>query len=189
MSDPTQVVHLMNKFPKVCLIDTNVPKIANLATDPASIPNELIDCVLMCVKAVDHVIQNGGLVLDAGDEIFGEYRGQLSMRGQPGVGDKFMKWVHDFRWSKPKINLVTITKKNANGDYDQFPNHAGLKNFDRSDRKFIAVANAHPDKPPIIEATDSKWWGWKDALSETGITVQFICSDYVERKFREKMET
>ncbi len=52
----------------------------------------------------------------------------------------------------------------------------------RSDRKFVAVANAHPDKPPIMHATDSKWWAWKDALKDVGITVHFLCPDYVKAK-------
>jgi hypothetical protein len=96
-----------------------------------------------------------------------------------------MKWVHDHRWSLPATQRVAITK---NGDsYDEFPKHNDLNGFDRSDRKFIAVANAHLDKPPILQATDSKWWGWKDALAEVGITVQFLCPEYVEAKYAEKM--
>ncbi|MCP4749267.1 MAG: hypothetical protein GY866_00095, partial [Proteobacteria bacterium] len=71
--------------------------------------------------------------------------------------------------------------------YDEFPEHDGLKNFDISDRKFVAVANAHPDKPPILEATDSNWWGWKDSLAEIGITVTFLCPAYAEGKYSEKM--
>ena len=172
-------------LPRKCLIDTNVPKTANLALAPDKIPQELIGCVLACVEAVEHVVKKGGLVLDAGDEIFDEYRHQLSMKGQPGMGDRFMKWVHDNRWKLPDADRVTITK---NGEsYDQFPNHNGLNNFDNSDRKFVAVANAHPTKPPILQATDSKWWGWKDALAEGGITVHFLCPEYAEAKYAEKM--
>lgn len=175
----------MNNLPNKCLVDTNVPKIANRAVDPANIPDELTVCVLACVEAVAHVVKKGGLVIDAGDEIFDEYRNQLSLSGQPGVGDSFMKWVHDNRWKFPNIDRVPITK---NGDsYDEFPHHNGLSDFDASDRKFVAVANAHPSKPPILEATDSKWWGWKDALGEVGIAVKFLCPQYVEAKYREKM--
>ena len=96
-----------------------------------------------------------------------------------------MKWVHDNRWSLYASQRVSITK---NGDsYDEFPIHAGLDDFDKSDRKFVAVANAHPDKPPILQATDCKWWEWKDALAESGITVYFLCPEYVEAKYAEKM--
>jgi hypothetical protein len=174
-------------LPKKCLVDTNVPKTANLALDPVKVPHQLTGCVLSCVEAVEHVIKKGGLVIDAGDEIFNEYRQQLSMKGQPGVGDRFMKWVHDNRWSLPDSDRVTITK--IGESYDQFPAHDGLNDFDNSDRKFVAAANAHPTKPPILQATDSKWWGWKEPLAEVGITVHFLCPEYVEARYAEKMGT
>ncbi len=176
----------MSSLPNKCVVDTNVPKTANLATNPSCIPNDLVKCVLTCIEAVDHIVKKGRLVLDTGDEIFTEYRQQLSMKGQPGVGDRFMKWVHDNRWNFPSSDHVIITKK---GDsYKEFPKHAGLKGFDNSDRKFVAVANAHPEKPPILQATDSKWWGWKHILSETDIIVHFLCPTYVEAKHKKKMQ-
>lgn len=175
----------MINMPLKCVVDTNVPKTANLSQDPANVPEDLKACVWNCVEAIDHVVKNGGLVIDAGDEIFTEYRHQLEMSGQPGIGDSFMKWVHDHRWRLPQEDRVTITKNGKT--YDEFPEHDDLINFDDSDRKFVAVANAHPEKPPILEATDSKWWGWKDALCSVGIRVIFVCPDYVEQKFREKM--
>lgn len=177
----------MSSLPSRCLVDTNIPKTANLATNPAEIPDELTICVLNCVETIEHLKKKGGLVMDAGDEIFTEYRQNLSMSGGPGMGDSFMKWVHDNRWKLPPEDRVTITK---NGDsYNEFPDHAGLFHFDISDRKFIAVANAHPNKPPILQATDCKWWGWKEALEEVGIAVRFLCGDYVRAKYEEKMGT
>ncbi len=170
-----------------CLVDTNVPINANLATNPdpdSDVPDE---CVLACVEAIDHVVKQGGLVLDSDDEIFTEYRNHLSLSGQPGVGDGFMKWVHDNRWTFPDVDRVPITKNGYS--YDEFPNHADLNDFDISDHKFVAVSNAHPDKPPILQSTDSKWWGWKGALKEVGITVRFLCSDYVGSKYQEKFVT
>jgi len=172
-------------LPRKCLVDTNVPKTANLATQPDSTSDVPDVCVLACIEAVEHVVQNAGLVIDAGDEIFDEYRKQLSIKGQPGVGDRFMKWVHDNRWHLDKSQRVAITRK---GDsYDEFPAHDGLNDFDISDRKFVAVANAHANKPPILQATDSKWWGWREALAAVGITVHFLCPEYVETKYAEKM--
>ncbi|HPV04724.1 MAG TPA: hypothetical protein PLC24_09215 [Myxococcota bacterium] len=172
-------------LPRKCVVDTNVPKTANLATQPNPRSDVSDACVLACVEAVEHVIRSRGLIIDAGDEIFDEYRRQLSMKGQPGVGDRFMKWVHDNRWGLPDSHRVAITE-NGNS-YEEFPTHGGLNNFDKSDRKFVAVANAHVDKPPILQATDSKWWGWKTALAEVGINVRFLCPKYVETKYAEKM--
>ena len=178
----------MTGLPVICLIDTNVPITANLANDPATIPDELVGCVQACIDAVGHVTNNiGQLVLDGGDEIYDEYLRNLSLSGKKGQGNVFMKWVHDNRWGFPDADRVTITK---NGEsYDEFPVHGDLINFDDDDRKFIAVSNAHQDKPAVFQATDSKWWGWKNALADVGITVLFLCPDYVEEKYAEKMST
>lgn len=168
-------------LPKKCIVDTNVPKTANLATQPdpdSDVPEE---CVLACINAVEHVIKKRGLIVDAGDEIFNEYRQQLSMKGQPGIGDAFMKWVNDHRHNPEYCDRVTITK--TGDSYNEFPDHDELENFDKSDRKFIAAANAHKDKPPILQATDNKWWGWKESLAEVGITVHFLCPEYTKIKY------
>lgn len=174
----------MSRLPKKCLVDTNVPITASLALTPDKIPQDLTGCVLACVEAVEHVVKNGGLVIDSGDEILGEYRQHLSMKGQPSVGDRFVKWVHDNQWRFPDVDRVTVTKRG--NSYDQFPDHEDLTKFDNSDRKFIAVANAHPDKPPILQATDSKWWGYQQVLEDVGITVSFLCPDYVKAKYADK---
>ncbi|MDR1533733.1 MAG: hypothetical protein LBU64_01340 [Planctomycetota bacterium] len=174
-------------LPDKCLVDTNVAKTANLATRPDSDSDTPPTCILACVEAIEHVIKKRGLVLDAGDEIFSEYRRQLSLRGQPGVGDRFVKWVHDHRWGLAASQLVAITRDDDS--YAEFPLHPGLGNFDKSDRKFVAVANAHPDKPPILQATDSKWWGWRGALAEVGLAVHFLCLEYAKGKYVRKIGT
>ncbi|MDH3890584.1 MAG: hypothetical protein OEV49_05835 [candidate division Zixibacteria bacterium] len=157
-----------------------------MATKAGAIPDELSECVLACIQAVEHVVENGGLVVDVGGEIFDEYRKGLSMRGQPGQGDVFMKWLHDHQWMDTLVDRVDIT---PTGDsYVEFPDHAELSDFDISDRKFVAVAKAHRDAPPILQATDSKWWGFKDALHSVGVSVTFLCPEYVRAKYEQKMD-
>ncbi|MFA0888190.1 MAG: hypothetical protein ACC613_03720 [Synergistales bacterium] len=174
----------MNSLPRKCVIDTNVPITANLSSNPKAITSDLADCVMACIEAVEHVLETKGLIIDAGDEIFDEYRRHLSMKGEPGIGDRFLKWVHDNRWNLPDKDRVCITK---NGEtYREFPDHPGLIQFDISDRKFVAVSNAHPNKPPIVQATDCKWWGWKQFLEEVGIKVIFLCPGYVKVKHAAK---
>lgn len=168
------------------VVDTNVPITANL-DKVDDLPGDLDECVRACIIAIRQVMINGGLVLDADNEIFKEYIKNLSLSGQPGPGDAFIEWVHNRSYDFPDVERVEITK---NGDsYHEFPDHDGLAKFDHSDRKFVAVANAHPEKPPILQATDSKWWGWKDALAEVDIHVDFVCRDYIEAKFKQKMES
>ena len=176
----------MNTCPDTCVVDTNVPIIANHATNYDENDTISLECIKACLEIIDHISKNGGLVIDDNGEIFEEYARYLSFKGAPGLGDKFMKWVHDYQWYPEKVTRISIQR--LNGTYKQFPDHAGLVNFDTNDRKFVAVANAHSinDKPPILQATDTKWWGWKDALSEVGIDVQFLCPDYAEEKYSMK---
>ena len=171
--------------PDKCVVDTNVPIIANHiigAIRSDDIPDH---CILACIEAIESVIQKKALVIDIENEIFNEYKGNLSMSGQPGYGDAFMKWVHYTGPSLPASQRVAITKKSDS--YVEFPEYDDLKTFDPSDRKFVAVANAHPEKPPILEAADSKWWGWKQPLEEVGISVLFLCPEYIENKYSKKI--
>ena len=167
------------------VVDTNVPITANLSTAPDAIPDGMDACVLACIELIETISKNGGLVLDAADEIFTEYMAHLHLSGQPGPGDAFLKWVHSNQWSFPSKDLVAITPMEYS--YDEFPTHEGLEAFDFSDRKFVAVANAHDEKPPIAQATDSKWVGWEKALMECGIKVAFLCPEYIRRVYAKKM--
>ncbi|MEW6536442.1 MAG: hypothetical protein AB1454_12605 [Candidatus Auribacterota bacterium] len=167
-----------------CVVDTNVPVTANKATNPNSIPVNEASCVQKTVDAIVEITRKGCVVIDSGYEIFNEYRSHLSLKGQPGLGDVFFKWIHDNIGNVANVCQVEITKHD--NSYDEFPDDPDLCNFDISDRKFIAVANAHAEKPPILEATDSEWWGYRDILQRHGIKVKFLCPDYVEEKYNRK---
>jgi hypothetical protein len=61
-----------------------------------------------------------------------------------------------------------------------FPPDEALAKFDPSDRKFVAVSCAHEQRPPILQATDSKWWGLREALVACGVTVHFLCPEHIQ---------
>ena len=69
---------------------------------------------------------------------------------------------------------MTLLGHNERG-FESFPDDTDLANFDATDRKFVAVSGAHPDKPSIAQATDSKWLDWAPALKRHGIEVSFLC--------------
>jgi hypothetical protein len=71
--------------------------------------------------------------------------------------------------------------------FQELPAPTGGTTYDPSDEKFLAVAVAHPDRPPVLQAFDSKWWGWKDSLKTCGVTVHFLCPDEIKAKYEEKM--
>ena len=83
---------------------------------------------------------------------------------------------------KQHVSLVSITPTDAmRTKFKEFPRDKALEAaFDPADRKFVAASNAHPDKPPILEAADSKWLGWEDQLKKYGIKVEVLCRGELE---------
>ena len=70
------------------VVDTNVPIVANGKSDQAD-PN----CVIACIDALFEIHDQGMIILDDARLILQEYMRHLSLAGQPGAGDYFMKWV------------------------------------------------------------------------------------------------
>lgn len=64
---------------------------------------------------------------------------------------------------------------------ESFPDDPALAAFDPADRKFVAVAAVCPEKPPILQAADSKWWDWAKALKRHGLKVEFLCPEDIAR--------
>ncbi len=120
-------------------------------------------------------------MLDTGGRIFEEYRAYLSFSGQPGVGDEFFRWVHDYQWREEYCVRVALTPTAADpDDFVEFPSSTpGLEAFDRADRKFIAAAVANGHDTEVIQATDSEWWDCREAFAVAGVAVDFICEDYI----------
>ncbi|MFD3162433.1 hypothetical protein [Herpetosiphon sp. NSE202] len=136
------------------IIDTNVLLTANGAAD-----HREFDCMEACIDFLEIIKQQGIVVIDDGYFIMGEYRQDVHDSGQPGLGDKFLKWLLINEWSDQcehvSINAIEIDSK---ASFSEFPNADGrLAKFDLKDRKFVAVALTHPEHPPIVNATDSDW--------------------------------
>ncbi len=168
--------------PSPCVVDTNVPLVANRASTASQ------QCVLACAGAMREIISSGHLVVDNAWRIVGEYKHQLNATGQPGPGDAFLKWVLTNLMNSDRCTQVEITPLDDDTeDFAEFPAALRAIGFDRSDRKFVAVAVAHEDSPPILQAFDSKWWGWRELLEEAVITVEFLCEAEIEQKYKEKM--
>ncbi len=121
-------------------------------------------------------MSNGVLVIDAAGGVFEEYRKHLSFAGQPGFGDLFFKWLVDNRYRQDRVAQVPLTPHpTREEDYADFPDDPALEGFDRSDRVFVALARAHPQRPSILNAVDSDYWHYQDALTGHGVTVIHVC--------------
>ena len=157
--------------------DTNVAVVANALSEQAS-----EDCVETCAERLEEIMRDEvKLVLDDDWQILGEYAQNLHSTGTD-VGDRFLRWVLR-NWRNPeRCDLIHITPVNGSeNEFEEFPPDPALDGFDPDDRKFIAVAIAHIEKPPILQAVDSQWWDFHDAFRRNGVMVEFICEDDIQR--------
>ncbi len=76
---------------------------------------------------------------------------------------------------------MNITPIDHGASFDEFPTDPELNDFDADDRKFVAVALAHQQKPPILQAVDAAWWKIKDILLRNGVNIEFLCEDDIRR--------
>lgn len=169
----TQTVHV---------VDTNVPVVANGKSEQA--PPDLVE---RTISAIRNLMREGVVAIDDGDRILGEYRRNLHLSGEPGVGDLFMRWIHD-NSANPDycIRLAVHCTDETAQAFDEYPAELDDIAVDISDRKFIAVANARVPPCPILQAVDFKWWGWREALASKGIFIEFIDSVYAESRYNQK---
>jgi hypothetical protein len=164
------------------VVDTNVATTANSAN-----PGAPISCVAASARALRDVMVNGHVFVDDGGRIVAEYRANLSARGQPGPGDVFLKWLLTHEWSAERVTRVLITpREDDEEDFVELPRPPKGTVYDRSDRKFLAVAAAHPEHPHILQSFDSKWWGWRKALALVGVTIHFLCEKDISKKHAKK---
>ena len=163
---------------KSYVVDTNVGIVANdiLARDYQE------DCITACINVLEKIKNEGLLILDKGSLIIDEYRRYLSPSGRPGSGDEFMAWLIKNQWNMECCILVEITPESDNtSNFEEFPDDPELAGFDRSDRKFVAVALASRKDPEIINASDTDWWIYKTALESHGVNVCFLCPELMNR--------
>lgn len=153
-------------------MDTNVAVVAN-----GRAPQAGLGCVEACSKALMKLRERHQVLVDDGGLIFEEYRRNLSPSGQPGLGDAFFKWLWDNQCNPDHCRQVWITPANDGRGFEEFPNDPALAHFDPSDRKFVAVAIASGESPPILNASDTDWWSHQEALSRNGVEVQFLCPE------------
>lgn len=165
------------------VVDTNVASVANNKGD---CPQADDACVLACTKKLKECMDilkgevDGAIVIDEGGEIFEEYKNHFSFAGQPGLGDLFFKELFN-RQATAACERVEITKDNGWG-YKEFPHISELKGFDRSDRKFVAVALTSKNKPKILNAVDSDWYHFEKALRKEGLDIVQLCPNCLKGK-------
>lgn len=156
------------------IVDTNVCVVANGAT-----PHVSDECRLACVNALGQIRESGKVLIDDMGLVLREYLGNLHVHGQPGVGDRFFKWLWDNQGQPELCHQVSIRPCPAPRGFEEFPDDAELDGFDQSDRKFVAIALASALNPSILNASDSDWWIFGAALARNGIHIVNLCPDLI----------
>lgn len=157
---------------KAVVVDTNVLVVANDAA-----PGVSEDCAFASIIALEEA-RSGLVVLDDAGRIFDEYRRKVNPRGGPGVGDSFFKWLWDNQADPSQCELVSLRQRGIDeDDFKEFPDDPALAGFDRSDRKFVAVARASRNNPDVLNAVDTDWWTFREPLMRHGVRVKFLCPD------------
>ena len=166
------------------ILDTNVPAKASAA--PQLCPEEELEMQRACIEYIGELVRRSDkeLVLDLDYEIWKEYHNNVSK--ETGMGKLFFRWLYDYcNIILPQDHIKL--EKDKNGQYIDYPYDEHTKDFDESDKKFVALSNAHANKPPIIEAADGKWIGYEEAFKKYGIHIEFLDRDYVQRMYEQKI--
>jgi hypothetical protein len=151
------------------VVDTNVILVANGQHEGVG-----AQCVANCGQRLREIMANDRVAIDDRYEIIVEYQNKTSPRAGKRPGDAFLKWLLRNNANPQRCDQVHLAANPARG-FESFPDDPQLANFDLPDRKFVAVAAAHPEKPPILQAADSKWVDWSVPLAEHGVSVDFLC--------------
>jgi predicted nucleic acid-binding protein len=162
------------------VIDTNVLLVANLQHNDVS-----DECVKACILRLQDMQETGVIVIDDCYRILDEYLKKTTINPTKGVGDVFLKRLLREAGNPERVEQVALTEHTPDC-FVEFPDPALEPQFDPPDRKFVAVAHAHPDKPRIWQAADSKWLNWWPALQAKGIAVEFLCPEDVCRFYSKK---
>lgn len=151
------------------VIDTNVLLVASGKA------NHVTDgCVDNATKFLIGVKQSKSMThLDSAGEILSEYLKKNQPFKNRKPGDEFLRYLINSSGDQRLVNRVEL-EKDETSNYLNFPSDPALTGFDEDDKKFIAVAIASNVDPEIVDAADSDWRDFEEAL-QRHITLKFLC--------------
>lgn len=166
---------------KIEIVDTNVwVMLGNIPPD-----NEIErECVLACIQWGKRFNESGEeykIAVDMKWKILTEYRNNIR---EGSLAQQYLNTL----LSQPIMRLVFKPIQYDDNDHAIIDVDLDTddQKFDPSDKKFVAVALAFDDPPPIINATDTDWEKHKVPIEAAGITVHSLCPDYITDKLENK---
>lgn len=156
------------------IIDTNVPLTAagdNDAADEA--------CQLACVQTLQRIFKGDiAVVIDAEGEAYREYRDNMHPDPKGGLAGQFLMYLINHRHDSTRFYRVKL-RKNVDGQYEDYPHDEALLEFDRSDRKWVAMAIRFKEDTqkdaPIVNAADRDWRLFQSQLENWDVQLEFLC--------------
>ena len=150
------------------VVDTNVAIVANGRGTHAD-----ISCRLRCIAELQSLVKQGIVVIDDRGLIVDEYKSRLNFSGAPSVGDMFFKHVFNLHQDE-KVRRVAVTPSiDDRKGFEELPENT----FDRSDRKFLAVAVAAD--AVVLNAMDSDWSNHQALMDELEVEVEELCPQHL----------
>ncbi len=150
------------------VVDTNVAVVANGRETDADVA-----CRLSCVETLRTLVAEEVVAIDDRCLILQEYMRRLNVSGRPGVGDAFFKHVWDRQCQDEHVQRVVVTPcDDDRRGFEELPDNT----FDRSDRKFLAVALVA--RVHVVNATDSDWQEHQALMDQLGVEVRQLCPQY-----------
>ena len=156
------------------VVDTNVAIVANGRGTHAD-----EQCQLDCVQKLESLVKQEIVAIDKRGLILDEYGNHLSYSGMPGVGDAFFKHVLDNQYRNRHVHRVQVTpSEDDRQGFERLPENT----FDRSDRKFLAVAVVA--EAVVLNATDSDWDEQAALMERLDVKVDQLCPQHASRRTR-----
>ena len=157
------------------VVDTNVAVVANRGID-VTIDDE---CHRTCTERLDRLIECETVAVDELGLILDEYADRLCWSGGPRIGDRFFVYVFNNQHREDRVRRVAVTPLDDEGEeFEELPENK----FDRSDRKFLAVAVVAD--AVVLNATDGDWSENQALMDELGVEVEELCPHEIHRKRR-----
>jgi hypothetical protein len=149
------------------IVDTNVAVVANEQNDGV-----VASCIDACKVFIATARDGCTVLIDEADAIRQEYAQALKQSRPFGLGALFLMHIYQHQHNPARVRRVPLPIA-AGGEYVDFPDDPALATFDKSDRKFAALARR--TGLPVTNATDSDWIDHITALNANGIAVNFLC--------------
>jgi len=158
------------------VVDTNVAIVANGRDTHAD-----EHCRLACVKKLNSVTTRSIVAIDDVGCILAEYASHLTRPGGPGVGDAFFKHLFDYQYDPRRVLRVAVTpSEDDRRGFEELPENT----FDRSDRKFLAVAVVA--NAVVLNATDSDWNEHQELMDDLGVEINQLCPQHAAERDRRR---